>query len=166
MIRTCRASQRTSIGIGVIAVLATASFALGMSGTHLLQKGDSQVVDQGLAWTLVCKRASQNLEQLRALTLRMSMSGNPQSLVRRYANLQRRQAELMNKIGGYELSLYAAQGRTECERYLALQTRFPLQGGGNSDEGYHTHRLHTAMKAMHRPVPTISGRCNPTGCDF
>ncbi|MDD2058481.1 hypothetical protein NPS58_13710 [Pseudomonas putida] len=26
---------------------------------------------------------------------------------------------------------------------------------------YEAHRLQAAMKAMHRPLPTISGRCTP-----
>ncbi|WP_059407172.1 methyl-accepting chemotaxis protein [Pseudomonas sp. RIT-PI-q] len=129
MLRNLSIAWRASIGFSIIVALTGALGLFALSEMNDMREGTRQISDDWLPGVMTLSHAAQNVQRIRALTLRMVLTSNPQALEQNYAKLESLKAETRTEISAYENTIRVPEDRAIFERFKGAETAYmQLQG--------------------------------------
>jgi methyl-accepting chemotaxis protein len=129
MLRNLSIAWRASVGFGLITALTGALGLFALSGMSDMREGTRQISEDWLPGVMTLSHAAQNVQRVRALTLRMMLTSNPLALEENYAKIENLKAETRKELSAYEKTIREPEDRAIFERFKAAEASYmQLQG--------------------------------------
>jgi methyl-accepting chemotaxis protein len=129
MLRNLSIAWRASIGFGLITALTGALGLFALSVMSDMREGTRQISEDWLPGVMTLSHAAQNVQRVRALTLRMMLTSNPLALEENYAKIENLKAETRKELSAYEKTIRDPEDRAIFERFKAAEASYmQLQG--------------------------------------
>jgi methyl-accepting chemotaxis protein len=129
MLRNLSIAWRASIGFGLITALTVAIGLFALSVMSDMREGTRQISEDWLPGVMTLSHAAQNVQRVRALTLRMMLTSNPLALEENYAKIENLKAETRKELSAYEKTIREPEDRAIFERFKAAEASYmQLQG--------------------------------------
>ncbi|MVV51762.1 methyl-accepting chemotaxis protein [Pseudomonas sp. PB120] len=130
MIRNISIAWRASIGFSLVVVLTAGLGIFTLSKLDAMRESTRQISDDWLPGVMTLSQGAQNVQRIRALTLRVMISRDPQTLEQNYNKIELLRAESRKQMEQYEKTILADEDRAMFERfktaavaYMALQAK-------------------------------------------
>lgn len=89
-----------------------------------MRESTSQISDDWLPGVMTISHAAQNIQRIRALTLRTMITRDPQSLQQSYAKLDALKIETRKELLAYEKTIRAPEDRAIFERFKVAEASY------------------------------------------
>jgi methyl-accepting chemotaxis protein len=129
MLRNLSIAWRASIGFGLITALTVAIGLFALSVMSDMREGTRQISEDWLPGVMTLSHAAQNVQRVRALTLRMMLTSNPLALEENYAKIENLKAETRKELSAYEKTIREPEDRVIFERFKAAESSYMLLQG-------------------------------------
>jgi methyl-accepting chemotaxis protein len=129
MLRNISIAQRASIGFSFIMALTTALGVFALTELNGMRESTRQISDDWLPGVMTISHAAQNVQRIRALTLRTMISRDPQSLQQNYAKLDQLKLETRKELSDYEKTIRAPEDLAIYERFKGAEASYMLLQG-------------------------------------
>lgn len=130
MLRTISIAWRASIGFSLIALLTAGLGIFALSQMSDMREATRQISEDWLPSVMSLNRAAQNVQRIRALTLRVMISRDPQALEQNYSKIDVLKADTLKDLDNYEKNILLEEDRALFERlktaeaaYMSLQAK-------------------------------------------
>ncbi|NUU37672.1 methyl-accepting chemotaxis protein [Pseudomonas sp. C2B4] len=130
MLRNISIAWRASIGFSLVAALTAGLGIFALSKLDDMRESTRQISDDWLPGVMALSHGAQNVQRIRALTLRVMISRDPQSLEQNYSKMDALKAETRNEMEQYEKTILVDEDRALYERfktaaaaYMSLQAK-------------------------------------------
>ncbi|AWY44277.1 HAMP domain-containing protein [Pseudomonas putida] len=130
MIRNISIAWRASIGFSLVVVLTAGLGIFALSRLDDMRESTRQISDDWLPGVMALSHGAQNVQRIRALTLRVMISRDPQTLEQNYKKMDVLKAESRKEMGQYEKTILVDEDRVLFDRfrsaeaaYMALQAK-------------------------------------------
>jgi len=130
MFRNVSIAWRASVGFSLIAVLTAGLGMFALSKLDEMRESTRQISDDWLPGVMVLSHGAQNVQRIRALTLRVMINRDPQSLEQNYNKMDLLKVETKNELEHYEQTILVDEDRALFERfktaaaaYMSLQAQ-------------------------------------------
>lgn len=124
MLRNISIAWRASIGYGLVVLLTAALGLYAFLQMQNMRESTRQISDDWLPGVMTLSHAAQNIQRIRALTLRMMLAEDPQALERDYQKLQTLKAETHEELAAYENTIIDPEDRAIYERFKAAAASY------------------------------------------
>jgi methyl-accepting chemotaxis protein len=128
MLRNISIAWRSSIGFSLIALLTAVLGVFALSEMGDMREATRQISDDWLPGVMSVSHAAQNVQRIRALTLRVMISRDPKALEQNYSKIDLLKAENRKEMELYEKTILSDEDRVRYERvkdaeaaYMSLQ---------------------------------------------
>ncbi|MBV6823216.1 methyl-accepting chemotaxis protein [Pseudomonas sp. PD9R] len=130
MLRTISIAWRASIGFSLIALLTAGLGIFALSEMDDMREATRQISDDWLPSVMSLNHAAQNVQRIRALTLRVMISRDPQTLEQNYSKIDLLKAETQKELDNYEKNILLDEDKVLFDRlktaeaaYMSLQAK-------------------------------------------
>jgi methyl-accepting chemotaxis protein len=124
MLRNISIAWRASIGFGLIAALTGGLGLFALAEMNNMRDGTRQISDDWLPGVMTLSHAAQNIQRIRALTLRMMLASNPAALEQNYTKLENLKTETRDELAAYEKTIRVPEDRAIFEQFKAAETSY------------------------------------------
>lgn len=124
MLRNISFAWRASIGFGLIAALTGALGLFALAEMNDMREGTRQINDDWLPGVMTLSHAAQNIQRIRALTLRTMLTSNPAALEQNYTKLESLKAETRDELAAYEKTIRVPEDRAIFEQFQAAEASY------------------------------------------
>jgi methyl-accepting chemotaxis protein len=129
MLRNLSIAWRASIGFGLMTAFTGGLGLFALSDMNDMREGTRQISDDWLPGVMTLSHAAQNVQRIRALTLRMMLTSNPLALEENYTKIENLKAETRNELSAYKKTILEPEDRAIFERFKAAEANYmQLQG--------------------------------------
>ncbi|MDD2047563.1 methyl-accepting chemotaxis protein [Pseudomonas putida] len=145
MFRNISIAWRASVGFSLVAVLTAGLGIFALSKLDDMRESTRQISDDWLPGVMSLSHGAQNVQRIRALTLRVMISRDPQSLEQNYNKIDLLKVETQKELEQYEKTILINEDRVLFERfktaaaaYMSLQAKvIDLSRKDQLDEARH-----------------------------
>ncbi|UVL63645.1 methyl-accepting chemotaxis protein [Pseudomonas sp. B21-032] len=130
MIRNLSIAWRASIGFSLVVMLTAGLGIFALSRLDDMRESTRQISDDWLPGLMALSHGAQNVQRIRALTLRVMISRDPQALEQNYKKMELLKAESRKEMEQYEKTILVDEDRVLFDRfrtaeaaYMALQAK-------------------------------------------
>jgi methyl-accepting chemotaxis protein len=124
MLRNISIAWRASIGFALVAVLTAGMGIFALSKLDDMRESTRQISEDWLPGVMALSQGAQNVQRIRALTLRVMISRDPQTLEQNYSKIEALKAETRKAMEHYEKTVIVDEDRTMFERFKAAATAY------------------------------------------
>ncbi|WP_160107254.1 methyl-accepting chemotaxis protein [Pseudomonas izuensis] len=124
MIRNISIAWRASIGFSLVVVLTAGLGIFALSKLDDMRESTRQISDDWLPGVMALSHGAQNVQRIRALTLRVMISRDPQSLEQNYQKMELLKAESRKEMEQYEKTIIVDEDRALFERFRTAATAY------------------------------------------
>ncbi|WP_433735914.1 methyl-accepting chemotaxis protein [Pseudomonas putida] len=130
MLRNISIAWRASIGFSLVAALTAGLGFFALSKLDDMRESTRQISDDWLPGVMALSHGAQNVQRLRALTLRVMINRDPQSLEQNYNKIDVLKTETRKEMEQYEKTILVDEDRalfehfrTAAVAYMSLQAK-------------------------------------------
>jgi methyl-accepting chemotaxis protein len=117
MLRNISIAWRASIGFSLIALLTAVMGVFALSQMRDMSEATRQISEDWLPGVMSLSHATQNVQRIRALTLRVMINRDPQVLEQNYSKIALLKAETSKELSQYEKTILVPEDRALFERF-------------------------------------------------
>jgi methyl-accepting chemotaxis protein len=117
MLRNISIAWRASIGFSLIALLTAVMGVFALSQMRDMSEATRQISEVWLPGVMSLSHATQNVQRIRALTLRVMINRDPQVLEQNYSKIALLKAETSKELSQYEKTILVPEDRALFERF-------------------------------------------------
>ncbi|MNJ20850.1 Methyl-accepting chemotaxis protein McpS [compost metagenome] len=129
MLRNISIAWRASIGLGLVTALTAALGIFALYQLEDMRESTRQISDDWLPGVMVLSHGAQNIQRIRALTLRIMINRDPQSLEQNYSKIDSLKAETRTAMAQYEKTILIEEDRVMYQSFKTAEAAYmSLQG--------------------------------------
>lgn len=124
MLRNISIASRASIGFSLVVALTTLLGVFALSKLEGMRESTRQISDDWLPGVMILSHGAQNVQRIRALTLRIMISRDPMSLEQNYRKIDALKAETRDAMEQYEKTILVDEDRAMFQRFQAAEAAY------------------------------------------
>jgi methyl-accepting chemotaxis protein len=124
MLRNISIASRASIGFSLVVALTTLLGVFALNKLEGMRESTRQISDDWLPGVMILSHGAQNVQRIRALTLRIMISRDPMSLEQNYRKIDALKAETRDAMGQYEKTILVDEDRAMFQRFQAAEAAY------------------------------------------
>jgi methyl-accepting chemotaxis protein len=124
MLRNISIAWRASIGFSLVVALTALLGGFALSKLDDMRESTRQISDDWLPGVMALSHGAQNVQRIRALTLRVMISRDPLSLEQNYSKIALLKAEIRKEMGQYEKTILVDEDRAMYERFKDVEAAY------------------------------------------
>jgi methyl-accepting chemotaxis protein len=117
MFRNISIAWRASVGFGLVALLTAGLGLFALSKLDDMRESTRQISDDWLPGVMALSNGAQNVQRVRALTLRLMINRDPQSLEQNYSKMDLLKAQTKAELEQYEKTILVDEDKALFERF-------------------------------------------------
>lgn len=124
MLRNISIASRASIGFSLVVALTTLLGVFALNKLEGMRESTRQISDDWLPGVMILSHGAQNVQRIRALTLRIMISRDPMSLEQNYRKIDALKAETREAMEQYEKTILVDEDRAMFQRFQAAEAAY------------------------------------------
>ncbi|WP_422419447.1 methyl-accepting chemotaxis protein [Pseudomonas sp. GZD-222] len=124
MLRNISIASRASIGFSLVVALTTLLGVFALYKLEAMRESTRQISDDWLPGVMILSHGAQNVQRIRALTLRIMISRDPMSLEQNYRKIDALKAETRDAMEQYEKTILVDEDRAMYQRFQAAEAAY------------------------------------------
>ncbi|MFJ1338936.1 methyl-accepting chemotaxis protein [Pseudomonas caricapapayae] len=124
MLRNISIASRASIGFSLVVALTTLLGVFALNKLEGMRESTRQISDDWLPGVMILSHGAQNVQRIRALTLRIMISRDPMSLEQNYRKIDALKAETRDAMEQYEKTILVDEDRAMFQRFQAAEAAY------------------------------------------
>ncbi|RWU21101.1 methyl-accepting chemotaxis protein [Pseudomonas alkylphenolica] len=124
MFRTINIAWRASIGFSLVTALTAVLGIFALIKLEDMRESTRQISDDWLPGVMVLSQGAQNVQRIRALTLRIMISRDPATLEQNYSKIDVLKADTRKAMAEYEKTIILDEDRVLYERFKAAEAAY------------------------------------------
>lgn len=124
MLRNISIASRASIGFSLVVALTTLLGVFALNKLEGMRESSRQISDDWLPGVMILSHGAQNVQRIRALTLRIMISRDPMSLEQNYRKIDALKAETREAMEQYEKTILVDEDRAMFQRFQAAEAAY------------------------------------------
>ncbi|AXM95242.1 methyl-accepting chemotaxis protein [Pseudomonas plecoglossicida] len=124
MLRKINIAWRASMGFCLVTALTAVLGGFSLFKLEDMRESTRQISEDWLPGVMVLSEGAQNVQRIRALTLRLMINRDPQSLEQNYSKIEALKAESRKAMDEYEKTILSEEDRSKYDRFKDAEAAY------------------------------------------